>query len=184
MPSCMPSFSGSSRKTLQLHAIVEQPLTQLSLGRISCIAVGLEPILFTWSGPHGKEVQLDSTRSEAYSLTPGRYVVKALAADGSRGEASVEVAPAMPSAMAINEYVVEPTTSGVSSDGSVRAKGCNLENWSRFLWSNGTETHEPVLRDVRHGWYSVVPLPIEGSVPTFVQYCAPGKVPVASLKHV
>lgn len=182
MSSCMPSFSGSNRKTLQLHAIVEQPLTPLSFGRISCVAVGLEPIQFTWKGPYGKEIQLDATRSEAYSLASGRYTIKAIAADESRAEVSVDVAPALSSVMAINEYAVEPASSGNSCDGSVRAKGCNLESWNRFLWSNGTETTEAVLRDVRHGWYSVVPLPVDGTVPTFVQYCAPGQVPVASLR--
>lgn len=171
----MPSGSRCN-KPLQVQTIVEQPLTALSVGRISCTAIGLEPITFNWRAPHGKEIQLDSTGSEAYGLAPGRYAVHVESNDGSKADVSVDIAPSLKRVIAVNEYVCKPTSSGVSFDGSVQAQGHGLESWTRFLWSNGAETTEPVLRDARPGWYSLTPLPVGEDVPVFVQYCAPGQV--------
>ncbi len=177
----MPSFYGTKTSSpLQLHSIVEQPLTPSSYGRIRCSAVGLAPIRFQWKGP-GKEVQVDSTGSEAYQLSPGRYIVRAESADGLRAELHVDVAPVCTTAVVVSEYLTTPATSGVALDGSVRAVGHGLERWKRYLWSNGTETSEPVLRDVRPGWYSIVPLPVETECPPLVHECAPARVGVGRL---
>jgi hypothetical protein len=175
---CMPTRTA---RTLQLNAIVEQPLTPLSLGRISCVAIGLEPIHFQWRGPQGKNIQLDATRSEAYGLSPGRYHIQAEAADHARAEILVDIAPAIADAIAVNEFRCIAASSGVARDGSIQAIGHGLDRWTRFLWSNGVETKEAVLRDARPGWYSMVPLPVDGNMPVFVQYCRPALVEVAQL---
>ena len=181
MLSCMPSFSPRGQKTLQLNAIVHQPITPLSFGRISCVAVGLEPIQFQWRGPHGNNIQLDATRSEAFGLTPGRYHIRAEAADDSVSEIHVDISPPHENMIAVNEYKCTPASSGVSFDGSVSALGYGLDRWARFLWSNGVETTEAILRDARPGLYVMVPLPIDDEMPTFVQYCRPAFVGVAGM---
>ena len=182
--TCMPSRAAAGRgaRGLQVQTVVEQPITPLSAGRISCVVSGLEPITYQWRGPHGREIQLDATGSEAYGLAPGRYTVHIESADGCRAEVSAHVAPTLKRVVAVNGYECTPASSGVAFDGCVRAVGHGLDQWTRYLWSNGVETDEPVLHDARPGLYSLAPLPTDAEeVPVFVQYCAPGVVQVARL---
>lgn len=183
--SCMPSFSvGKSARLLRVQTIIEQPITPLSTGRISCVVNGLEPITFRWKGPHGKEIQLDPTGSEAYGLAPGRYAISIESADGCRAEISADVVPALKRVIAVSEYHCTNASNGVAFDGSVRATGYGLDQWSRYIWSNGVETTEPVLRDTRPGWYSLSPLPVNDEVPVFVQYCEPGNVQASRIMRL
>lgn len=183
--SCMPVLNGSrTGRALQVQVIIDQPITPLSYGRITCVADGLAPIVFQWRGPHGREIQLDSTGSEAYGLTPGRYTVHVESADGRTADVSADVAPNLKRVVAVNEYECTPASSGVASDGSVRAHGYGMDQWGRYLWSNGVETAGPFLQDVRPGCYSLCPLPMDREAPVFVQYCAPGVVEVARITRL
>ena len=57
----MPSrFMNPVHNALQMHTVVDQPLTDMSHGRISCRPIGLEPIEFEWTGPNGRAVQVDA----------------------------------------------------------------------------------------------------------------------------
>ena len=175
----MPSFTTTrGQKNLQFNAVVEQPLTPSSFGRISCVAVGLEPIHFDWKGPPGQEICLDRTGSEASRLVPGRYHIRAQAANEAHGELHVQIVPALPNSIGVDAYECTPASSGVSCDGSIRAIGHGLKEWKRFLWSNGVQTSEAVLKDVRSGWYTMIPLPVDEVFPTFVQHCPPAFVDV------
>lgn len=179
--SCMPFLA--PRRSFQLHAVVEQPVSVLCPGKITCRPVGPAPIVVEWSGPRGTEIQLDETRCEAYGLDPGRYTVRARDGEGARATLTVDVRPvlAADSTLVVCAYETTPASSGSARDGSIRALGHGLAEWRRFLWSNGVETEEAVLKDVREGTYFVSPLPLEGRVPLFVQRCAPGEVGVGSL---
>jgi hypothetical protein len=66
---------------LKLHAVVNLPLTSFSVGHISCRAVGVDPIEFTWYGPNGGDVQTDLSGADAFGVVPGRYRVVATDAD-------------------------------------------------------------------------------------------------------
>ena len=178
MLSCMPS---RNKRTLQLSAIVQQPITPLSFGRISCVAIGLEPIQFFWKGPRGNNIQLDATRSEAFGLTPGRYHVRAEDFSEASSEMSVDIVPAYDNIVAVNEFQCTDASSGVAFDGSVTALGYGLHRWGRFLWSNGVETNEAILRDARPGLYTMIPLPVDDEMPVFVQYCKPAVVGVTGM---
>ena len=180
----MPGWTGratSSSRVMQMHVVVEQPLSPLSYGRISVVPVGVEPLRFEWIGPRGTNVQLDATRSEASGLAPGRYTVKASDGDGQRAEVSVEVSPILCDAAVVDAYETTPASSGSASDGTVTAVGHGLQKWKRFIWTNGAETTGPVLRDVREGTYALSPAPVDGRVPVFVQRCLPAQVACASL---
>lgn len=187
MPSCFPALAGGRKppRGLQVHAIVEQPITPLSLGRIRCTVVGPEPIAFRWTGPDGFRIPLDATGSDARDLIPGRYDVHVEAADCSAASVALHVAPVVAEVVTVSEYVCTPASSGVAFDGSVRARGHGLEQWGRYLWSNGVETDAPVLRDARPGWYSLTLLPVGGATaPTLVQSCPPGRVDAARITRL
>ena len=172
---CMPRRSGA---LLQMHTVVDQPLTVSGTGRISCRPMGLEPIEFEWSGP-GTAVETDASGSEAKAVQPGRYRVVAVDATGSRADVYLDVEPTHPDAVVVREYRVMPASTGSARDGSVEAVGHNVGT-GRFLWTNGVETTGPTLRDVPCGTYACIPLPTEdGKVVTLVHQCAPAKVTVA-----
>lgn len=174
----MPSLFHSS-PALQMHTIVSQPLTRSSHGRISCCPIGLEPIVFEWTGPNGRHVEVDASGSEAYSVVPGSYRVRATDASGATTLVAVDVEPVLPDALVVNEYRVTPATTGMARDGVVEAVGIGLEEGWRFLWTHGAETDGPVLRHAPCGTYSLAPLPKHGgdlTVPTMVHQCAPARV--------
>lgn len=173
--------SGSRYKVpLQMHTVVDQPLTTLSLGRISCKGMGMEPIRFEWYGPDGRDVQTDAAGGQAYGVMPGKYRVVATDAEGQRADVTLDVEAMFPSALVVREYRVTHATTGSSRDGAVEAVGQGLEDGGRFLWTNGYETETPRLRDVPCGTYAVTPLPRGGKVPTFIHQCAPARVSVSS----
>lgn len=180
MPFCMPVRSTDS-KCLQVHAVVEQPLTPLSLGKVSCVAIGQSPVQFEWTGPNGRDIKLDESRSEAHGLVPGRYSIRAESSDGSKADLFVELTPCFPDSLSVVEYTVVPASTGVSHDGQVKAHGYGLDSWGRYLWTNGVETTTPILEDVRPGLYSVIPLPQKGKMPVFVHYCSPARVEVVKI---
>ena len=170
----MPRRAGN---TLQMHTVIDQPLTMSDVGRISCRPMGLEPIEFEWDGPTA--VETDVTGSEAVRVGPGRYRVVAVDASGSRADIYLDVEPTHPDALVVREYRITPASTGSARDGSVEAIGHGLDG-TRFLWTNGVETLGPTLRDVPCGTYACVPLPKEdGTSPTLVHQCAPARVTVA-----
>lgn len=174
--SCTPYRSSTG---LQMHTVVEQPLTDSSYGRISCRPTGAEPIEFAWTGPGRNEVQLDASGSEAHAVEPGRYRVVAIDATGSRADVVLDVEPAFPMALVVQEYKVTPTSTSSARDGVVEAVGMGLGDGWRFLWTHGAETEGPVLRDVPCGTYAAIALPMEDRVPTMVHMCPPARVTVA-----
>jgi hypothetical protein len=162
-----------------MHTIIDQPLTAMDVGRISCRPMGLEPIDFEWSGPGNAPVETDPSGSEALRVGPGRYRVVAVDATGSRADIYLDVEPTYPDALVVREYRVSPASTGSARDGSVEAVGYGLHGM-RFLWTNGVETTGPTLRDVPCGTYACVPMPKEdGTLPTLVHQCAPARVTVA-----
>ena len=174
-------MNNSKQRPLQLHTYVEQPITLLSNGKISCSPNGRQPIEFEWSTANGSEIQLDSTRSEAYGLAPGRYTVKVTDASNATASQTILISPILADAIIVSAYATMPASYGTSKDGQVVAHGHGLESWDRYMWSNGTETTKPVLKDVRQGYYFVSPLPIDGKMPVFVQKCTPGYVDVKGI---
>ena len=174
-------MNSHKQKQLQLHVYVEQPMTQLSNGKISCSPNGLQPIEFEWTSADGSEIQLDSTRSEAYGLTAGKYTVRVTDALGATALQTITISPVLQEAIIVSSYSTSPATSGSAMDGQVTAHGHGLENWNRYMWSNGTETTRPVLYDVRNGCYFISPLPINGKMPVFVQKCPPACVDVLGI---
>lgn len=175
---CMPSKGDPRTTILQMHTVVDQPLTSHSHGRISCRPVGMDPIEFTWTGPSGEGVHVDATGSEALDVTPGRYRVVATDAVGARADVTVDIHASLPHAIVITEYRTRPASTTGARDGSVEAIGINLAG-CRYLWTNGAETDGPCLHDVPCGRYSALPIASgEEDVPVFVHQCAPARVEV------
>jgi hypothetical protein len=166
---------------LQMHTVVDQPLTAQSRGRISCRPIGLEPIDFAWTGPDGREVATDATGSEATNVAPGRYRVVAVDATGARADVVLDVEPMFPSAVVVQSYEVTPASTSAARDGAVTVVGVGVEDegW-RFLWTHGAVTDGPVLRDVPCGVYAAVAVAASegGAPPTVVHLCAPARVGV------
>lgn len=170
---------GSGGGALQMHTVVDQPLTAASRGRVSCRPIGLEPIAFAWSGPNGSRVATDTTGSEALDVAPGRYRVVATDAAGARADVVLDVEPMLPEAAVIDAYRLTPPSTSHARDGAVEAVGVGLEH-RRFLWTHGVETQGPVLRDVPCGVYAAAPLPdADGESPTLVHQCAPARLQLA-----
>ena len=176
---CMPTrYKG---ELLQMHTVVDQPLTHAALGRISCRPLGHEPIRFEWTGPNGAAVEVDVTGSEAIGVAPGRYRVVAIDANNARADVILDVEPVLPDAVVISAYRVVPASTSTSRDGGVEiAAGAGLDTGWRFLWTNGVETDGPRLRDVPSGAYAAVAIPHDDSrVPTTIHQCPPARVTVA-----
>jgi hypothetical protein len=172
---CTPARHG--RAALQLHTVVEPPLTRAGTGRISCRPIGLEPIAFEWTP---RPPTLDATGSEALDVAPGRYRIVAVDAAGARADVVVDVAPALDAAVVITEYRVTPASTSRARDGSVEAVGAGVGDGWRFLWTHGVETEGPWLRDVPCGVYAAVALAArdEDDAPVVVHRCAPARVTV------
>jgi len=175
------SLSTRHRPTaLQMHTVVESPLTSVSEGRITCRPVGASPVTLQWYGPDGREVATDSSRCQALGVLPGKYRVIATDDAGERADLTLDVEAMYSSALVVQEYRVTHATTGTSRDGSVEALGPGLSAHGRFLWTHGVQTDGPTLRDVPCGVYCVMPLGDGGAeVPTLVHLCPPARVEVA-----
>lgn len=153
LPTRTTTVSGGG--ALILHVVVHQPLTPSCHGRIRVVALGREPIEYRWlSAPEGADAQ----GSEVDHAPSGRYRVLAEDSTGSSAEATVDVAPDMKEAVSVVEsYQVTPATTASAQDGSVTASGWGLEDGRRltFLWTNGSRTSVPRLRDVPPGTYAI-----------------------------
>lgn len=172
---CMPPRHGRPAP-LQMHTVVEPPLTRADTGRISCRPIGLEPIAFEWTP---RPPTLDATGSEALDVAPGRYRVVATDATGARADVVVDVEPTLQAAVVVTEYRVRPASTSRARDGAVEAVGAGVHDGWRFLWTHGVETEGPVLRDVPCGAYAAVALARdESEAPVVVHRCAPARVPV------
>ena len=173
----MGCSSGRYTNVLQLHTVVDRPMTVGGTGCISCRPMGLEPIEFVWTGPNGAEVALDDTRSEATTEVTGRYRVVVTDAMGARADVTIDVEPTFPDAAVVCAYHTTPASTSSARDGAVEAIGTGLEGW-RFLWTNGVETDGPRLRDVPPGRYAALAVPIGAGreAPTTVHQCAPALV--------
>ena len=165
-----------SRRPLQLHTSVEQPLTTLSRGRITCDVVGQDPIRYEWTDPDGRCMTVPPPGHEAHDLSVGTYHVVAVDGTDARADAYVQVRPSLPHAVVVTGYVASPASSGVARDGAVEAHGHGMAACNRFLWSNGVVTPTPRLVDVGCGSYSVLPISYGDDphlVPVVVHTCAP-----------
>lgn len=163
---------------LQMHTVVQQPMTSSGTGSISCRPLGQEPIEFTWLTPDGTAPQLENSNSEAKHLKPGRYRITAVDANGSEALVLIDIEPMFTSAVCVEGYKVSPASTTFSRDGSVEIMGTGVDGY-RYLWTNGTETEGSVLKDVPCGTYAAVPLPTRGKTPILVHSTEPGKVDVA-----
>jgi hypothetical protein len=176
----MSSTSSRYKVPLQMHTIVDQPLTNVSQGRIFCRVMGMEPINFVWYGPDGSDVQTGASGAEAYGVMPGRYRIVATDAENQRADVTLDVEAMFPSALIVREYRVTSASTSTSRDGTVEAVGQGLEDGWKFLWTHGHETNTPILQDVPCGLYTAMPLPKEGKVPTFIHQCSPARVMASS----
>jgi hypothetical protein len=182
MRSWLLACAGGERGTagLQMHTVIDAPLTADSRGRISCRPMGRDPIEFSWTGPGQADVRTDATGSEALEVESGRYRVVAVDATGSRADVLLDVEPALPTALVVDGYRVTPASTGTARDGTVEALGVGLGEGWRFLWTHGAETAGPVLRDVPCGTYAAIALPDGERVPTLVHRCPPARVTVST----
>lgn len=179
MPFCMPSMKAPD--AMQMVVVVERPLTQISHGKISCRPLGREPITFQWMAPGGSPVQVDQSGSEAFAIVPGRYRIVATDAFGNVADVNVDVNEMIPQSIIIERYTCVPSSTLHARDGSITAEGVGLDKVERFLWSNGTETATPTLKDVASGTYTIMPL--QGKNETHmscIHLCPPGKIAVRS----
>ena len=128
-----------------MHTIVDQPLTNVSMGRISCKAMGIEPFQFVWCGPDGRDVQTDITGEHAYGVLPGRYRIVATDAQGQHADVTLDVEAMFPSALVVTEYRVTGASTSTSRDGTVEAIGQGLEDGRRFVdpWIRNGYTRAP-----------------------------------------
>jgi hypothetical protein len=164
---------------LQMHTIVEQPLTMSGTGSISCRPLGQEPIEFTWLTPNGASPQLENGNSEAKNLAPGRYRIEAVDANNCQTSVVVDIEPMFSNAVCIEGYRVSPTSTSFSRDGSVEILGSGIQG-HRYLWTNGMETEGCILKDVPCGTYAAIPLAARGRTPVLVHSSDPARVDVAS----
>ena len=178
---CTPMLSQRSRRTLQVHTVVNPPLTNVNKGKIVCRAMGVAPMDFVWYGPEGREVQTGNGGEEVYGVEAGKYRVVVTDSAGQSADLTLDVEAMFPSALLVEEYKVTNASSSLSRDGCVEAVGQGLNDGWTFLWTHGVQTEGPILRDVQCGIYSLVPLPKQGKVPTVVHKCAPARVGVESL---
>lgn len=159
---CASSLSSTRyQKPLQLHVVVDQPLSQSYRGRVVCKAMGVPPFQFSWYGPCEEKVTTtEDFQDEARHLVPGTYRVVVTDAERAIADVTFDVEPIFFNAVVVVKAykVVHPTTSS-SRDGSVEALGQGLVKGMRYLWTNGSETREPVLHDVPCGTYAVHALP-------------------------
>jgi len=180
MPWCTSSAGGGGvwAPPLQMHVVVERPAATGDLGRISCRPVGQEPVDFQWSHP----LAVDATGSEAHDVPAGSYRVVATDALQSRADVSVDLQPAMPDAIVVEEYRATPASTSRARDGAVEAvlRGGGAGGRVRLLWTSGVETDGAVLRDVPCGVYAAVAVAPSGgaSTPTTLHRCAPARVGV------
>ena len=67
MRSWLFACAGGERGTagLQMHTVIDAPLTADSRGRISCRPMGRDPIEFSWTGPGQADVRTDATMRAA-----------------------------------------------------------------------------------------------------------------------
>ena len=167
------------RQPLQMNTIVVQPLTILDTGRISCLPLGQEPIVFEWFGSTAG-FEFDERKSEATNVTAGRYRVRATDANGDRADVNIDVTPMFESAVVISEYRVKPSTTRFSRDGEVSAIGVGMASSMRYLWTTGVETDTPCLQDVPSGTYAVVAIGARNEpAPVTIHKCAPARVEVS-----
>jgi hypothetical protein len=143
----------------------------------------------TWYGPDGEDVSTNESGRIVVGVREGTYRVVAEDASGRRGEESVQVETVLTSAAVITGYRVSDASSGSARDGSVEAVGHNLPlGKCSFLWTHGTQTDAPILRDIPTGTYAVTvvapaPTTAEGEgdadapLPS-VHLCAPARVGV------
>lgn len=176
MGGCMPSvYSHRGKPPLQMHTVVEQPLTLDEVGRVSCRPVGMEPITFEWQPAH--DLVLDPSGSEATNVRCGRYRVIATDATDARADVVVDVEPLVDDAVVVLEYRTTPASTSRARDGSVEAVGYGLEGW-RFLWTHGVETTTPHLQDAASGTYALHALTTDERQPLMVHKCPPARVEV------
>lgn len=178
----MPTRFHARSGFLEMHVVVEHPLSRLSSGRISCRPIGLEPIEFKWTAPDNSTVNLDPSGSEASDVRSGRYRIVATDADGNTASVNVDVRVIVPDAVVINAYRTVPASTGSSRDGRIEAIGTNLDCGCSYMWTNGTVTKNPVLHDVPCGMYALIAMPsLDGEPTTLMHCCAPGIVKCAEL---
>ena len=171
LPTRTTTVAGGS---LTLNVMVHQPLTPRCHGRIRVVALGREPIQYTWrSAPEGVQAE----GSEVARAPSGRYRVRVVDADGAHAEATVDVTPdlAGEELAVVEAYEVTSATTTSAQDGSVSASGWGLEERSgmSFLWTNGSRTATPRLRDVSPGTYALAAVSNGGTFLTLVHKAAP-----------
>ena len=156
--TCWRGEGNMKKGQLQVHTVVEHPLTFMSQGRISCRPIGVEPFRFSWTGPHNAPVTTNALGSEAYDVGEGRYRVLVTDGMGDTADLTLDVEAQFTAGAIVQEYRVTPASTSTSRDGSVEAIGIGLESGWRFLWTHGTETVTPVLNDVPCGTYVMMPI--------------------------
>ena len=131
------------RVALQMHTIVDQPLTNVSMGRISCKAMGIEPFQFVWYGPDGRDVQTDITGEHAYGVLPGRYRIVATDAQGQHADVTLDVEAMFPSALVVTEYRVTGASTSTSEMARWRQSGRGWKTVGGFCGPMDTKRIHP-----------------------------------------
>lgn len=182
----MKRHTPPSSSSYGLHVVVRSPLTPTSKdGSISCRPIGMmDPICFEWSLPKDASPSFDESGSEAWEVSSGKYRIRATDATGARSDVSVEAEPYLDGdVVVVEEYRVTPSSTERARDGSVEVVGEGVQDGWRFLWTNGSITEGPLLRNVPSGLYAATPLSRLSSSSTdpvfIVQKCDLARVPVS-----
>lgn len=133
------------------HAIVSSAVAETG-GEITCYANGIPPYTI--------ECFLDDQPVEfedmtAKHLAPGQYTIHITDAQGRSYSMLVDVESSKHPTVV--KYIVEPASSDLARDGTIRAVVENMPD-CEFLWTTGVVTQRPILYDVAPGMYSITPL--------------------------
>lgn len=83
----------------------------------------------------------------------------------------------------ITQYDVTPASTRFSKDGQVRVtiEGVPKASTAKLLWTTGTSTTEPVLRNVRPGAYAAIVVAVDDGEAECLHCCPPALVEVRSM---
>jgi hypothetical protein len=167
-------------RILQMHTTVLESYSDTVGGSIICTPIGNEPITYEWMDENNNIINEYDNKNEIHNVKPGNYFVIATDSNGDVAKVALRVTQSI--LPTVSNYNVTNTSSQTAWDGSVAAtiSPPTLHD-VKYLWSNGSLTHEPVLKDVPNGSYALCIISTKHDSPiAFVHAANPGQVKTAS----